>query len=51
MIYCNLLKFSFVWDFNDKKPVEFNVTSFGSLRYDCVIKLSEILDFQPLINS
>ena len=34
----------------DKKFVEFNVTSFGSLKYDCVIKVSEILSCQSLIN-
>ena len=31
--------------------VEFRLTSFGTLKYDCVIKLSEMLIFLPLINS
>ena len=33
-----------------KKCVEFNLTSFGTLKYDCVIKAIEILSFLPLIN-
>ena len=28
-----------------KKCVEFNLTSFGTLKYDCVIKTIEILSF------
>ena len=31
--------------------VEFRLTSFGTLKHDCVIKLSEMLIFLPLINS
>ena len=34
-----------------KKCVEFNCTSFGTLKYDCVIKTMEILSFLPLINN
>ena len=34
-----------------KKCVEFNLTSFGTLKYDCVIKIIEILSFLPLINN
>ena len=34
-----------------KKCVEFILTSFGTLKYDCVIKTIEILSFVPLINS
>ena len=34
-----------------KKCVEFNFTSFGTLKYDCVIKTIEILSFLPLINN
>ena len=34
-----------------KKCVEFNRTSFGTLKYDCVIKTIEILSFLPLINN
>ena len=30
---------------------EFNLTSFGTLKYDCVIKTIEILSFLPLINN
>ena len=46
MIYCNLLKFSFIWNFDNEK-----VTSFGTLKYDCVINTTEIFDFLPLINN
>ena len=34
-----------------KKCVEFNRTSFGTLKYDCVIKTIEILSFLPVINN
>ena len=34
-----------------KKCVEFNRTSFDTLKYDCVIKTIEILSFLPLINN
>ena len=34
-----------------KKCVEFNPTSFGTLKYDCVIKTIELLSFLPLINN
>ena len=34
-----------------KKCVEFNLTSFGTLKYDCVIKTIEILRFLPLTNN
>ena len=34
-----------------KKYVEFNLTPFGTLKYDSVIKTIEILSFLPLINN
>ena len=34
-----------------KKCVEFNLTSFGTLKYDWVIKTIEILSFLSLINN
>ena len=34
-----------------KKCVEFNLKSFGTLKYDYVIKTIEILSFLPLINN
>ena len=34
-----------------KKWVVFNVTSFGTLKYDCVIKTRETFNFLPLINN
>ena len=34
-----------------KKWVEFSLTSFGALKYDCVIKAIEMFNFQPLINN
>ena len=33
-----------------KKWVEFNLTSSGTLKYDCVIKTREMFNFLPLIN-
>ena len=30
--------------------VEFILTSFGNLKYDCVMKTTEIFNFLPLIN-
>ena len=51
MIHRNLLKFSFVWNFWDKKLVVFSLTSFGTLEYDCVMKTREIFNFLPLINN
>ena len=35
----------------EKKWVEFSLTSFGTLKYDCVIKTRELLNFLPLINN
>ena len=34
-----------------KKCVEFSLTSFESLKFDCVIKTREMFNFLPLINS
>ena len=34
-----------------KKCVEFSLTSFSSLKYECVIKTMEILSFLPLMNT
>ena len=34
-----------------KKWVEFSLTSFGTLTYDCVIKAREMFNFLPLINN
>ena len=34
-----------------KKWVEFSLTSFGTLKYDCVIKTIEMFNFVPLINN
>ena len=34
-----------------KKWVEFSLTSFGTLKYDCVIKTREMFNFLPLINN
>ena len=51
MIHCNFLKLYFVWNFHNKKCVVYSQTSFGTLKYDCVIKTSEMSIFQSLINS
>ena len=34
-----------------KESVVFSLTSFGTLKYDCVIKAIEMLNFLPLINN
>ena len=34
-----------------KKWVEFRLTSFGTLKYDCVIKTIEMFNFLSLINN
>ena len=34
-----------------EKILEFCLTSFGTLKYDCVIKTTEMFHFLPLINS
>ena len=41
----------FFFNFHDKKYVEFNPTSFGTLKYDWVINTIEILSFLPLMNN
>ena len=46
----NLLKFSFVWNFHNKKFEVLNLTSFGTLKYDCLIKAREMFSFLHLIN-
>ena len=46
MIYCNLLKFSFIWNFRNKE-----VSSIGTLKYEWVIKTREIFNFLPPINN
>ena len=51
MIYSSLLKFSFIWNFHNKGSLEFDLTSFETLKYVCVIKMIEILSFLPLINN
>ena len=34
-----------------KKCVEFSLTSFGTLKYDCVIKIRKMFNFLSLINN
>ena len=34
-----------------KKCVVFSLTTFGTLEYDCVIKIREMFNFQPLIKN
>ena len=51
MIYRNLLKFSFIQKFGKKKWVVCSLRSFGTLKYDCVIKIREIFNFLPLKNN
>ena len=40
MIYSSLLKFSFIWNFHNKGSLEFDLTSFDTLKYVCVIKIN-----------
>ena len=49
IIYCNLLKFSFVWNFWDKKMSSIQSNTYWN--YDWVIKTREIFNFLPLINN
>ena len=42
MINSSLLKFAFVWNLR-KKCVAFNLIYFGTAKYDCLIKLREII--------
>ena len=51
MVQHNLLKFSFIQNFMINKWVEFTLTSFGTLKYDWVIKTRAIFNFLPLINN
>ena len=51
MFKSNLLKLSFVWNLIINQCVEFCLTSFSTVRYDCVIKAKEMVNFLPLINS
>ena len=44
----SLFKFSFTWSFHDKKVGR---SSFGTLKYDCVIKTREMFNSLPLINN
>ena len=50
MFYCNLLKLPSIWNFIIKKFAVLHLASFGSLKYDCIIKATKILIFLPLIN-
>ena len=50
----NLLQFVevlFCLESSKKRCVVLSLTSFGTLKYDCVKKTIEILRFQPLINN
>ena len=51
MMYWNLLKLSLFGLAIIKICVVLSLDSFSTLRYDCVIKTKEILDFLPLVNS
>ena len=41
----------FYLEFSRKKWLVFSLTSFGTLKYDWVIKTREIFNFLPLINN
>ena len=45
------LKFSFVWNFHNKKYVVFSLSFLGSLKHDCVIKTIDMFNFLPLIKN
>ena len=48
MFYC---KFFFVWNFHNKNVRIFSLTTFGILKYDCVIKTTEMFNFLSVISS
>ena len=51
MINCNLLKLFFIWILHYKVVRRvFFFTSLSTLKYDCLIKTSEMFSFLPLIN-
>ena len=45
------MKFSFIWNFWNKKCEELSLTFFGTLKYHCKIKTIEMLDFLPSIRN
>ena len=51
MIHCSLLKLPFIWNFHNKIFCRVDSNTFRYLKYDCVIKASELFSFLPLINS
>ena len=50
MIKFDLLTLTFIWNFHNKKCIVFSLTSFGALKYDCVIKTRKMFNFLYLIN-
>ena len=51
MIKCNFLKLFFIQNFYSKKGLVLSLPSFGTLKYPCMIKTSEMLSFLPVVNS
>ena len=51
MSFCNLQNFSVTGNFHNKKCIVLSLTSFGTLRYDRVIRSIEIFNFLTLINN
>ena len=51
MIWCYLLKLSFVRNFHDKIIAAFSLIVLGTLKYICEIKASKILRANPLKNN
>ena len=45
----SLFKFSFIWNFQNKKGVVFSLTTFGALKYDYDTNTREAYNFLPLI--
>ena len=49
--YMQFVEVPFYLEFSLKECVVFSLTSFGTLKYDCVIKTREMFSFLPLINN
>ena len=51
MINSNLLKLISIWNHHDKKCVVLNITSFGTGKYNSLMKTIEIFNFLPLMDN
>ena len=51
MVQHNLLNFSFIRNFHDKKIIEVRLATFTTLKQGCVVETKDMFNFMPLINS